>query len=123
MDSINIVDLEVFANHGVLPEENILGQKFSVSATLYFDMRAACESDSVNDTVNYAKACEVINTAMRESTCNLIERAASETIDALLREFPRIERVRVEVKKPWAPIGYPLAYASVAIERTRAERL
>ena len=27
-DKIKIEDLEVYANHGVLPEENVLGQKF-----------------------------------------------------------------------------------------------
>lgn len=27
-DEIRIEDLEVFANHGVFPEENVLGQKF-----------------------------------------------------------------------------------------------
>ena len=31
-DEIRIEDLEVFANHGVFPEENTLGQKFVVSA-------------------------------------------------------------------------------------------
>ena len=34
-DEIRIEDLEVFANHGVFPEENVLGQKFLVSAVLY----------------------------------------------------------------------------------------
>ena len=33
-DEIRIEDLEVFANHGVFPEENVLGQKFLVSAVL-----------------------------------------------------------------------------------------
>ena len=36
-DEIRIEDLEVFANHGVFPEENVLGQKFLVSAVLYTD--------------------------------------------------------------------------------------
>lgn len=36
-DEIRIEDLEVFANHGVFPEENVLGQKFLVSAV--FDIR------------------------------------------------------------------------------------
>ena len=31
-DKIKIQNLEVFANHGVFPEENVLGQKFVVSA-------------------------------------------------------------------------------------------
>ena len=35
MDIIEIKNLEIFANHGVFPEENVLGQKFVVSAKLY----------------------------------------------------------------------------------------
>ena len=33
LDKIEIKELEVFANHGVYPEENVLGQKFVISAT------------------------------------------------------------------------------------------
>lgn len=40
-DRITIDGLEVFANHGVYPEENALGQKFIVSLVLYADLRAA----------------------------------------------------------------------------------
>ena len=32
LDKIEIKELEVFANHGVYPEENVLGQKFVISA-------------------------------------------------------------------------------------------
>ena len=39
MDTIYIKDLEVFANHGVYPEENKLGQKFVISADLSVDVR------------------------------------------------------------------------------------
>jgi len=35
MDKIEIRDLEIFANHGVFPEETALGQKFVVSAVVY----------------------------------------------------------------------------------------
>lgn len=31
MDCIEIKELEVYCHHGVLKEENVLGQKFSVS--------------------------------------------------------------------------------------------
>ena len=46
MDEIRIVDLEVFANHGVFPEENALGQKFIVNLVLRGDFSAACKSDA-----------------------------------------------------------------------------
>jgi hypothetical protein len=41
MDKIYIKNLELFAKHGVFPEENVLGQKFVVSAVLYTDIREA----------------------------------------------------------------------------------
>ena len=46
-DEIRIEDLEVFANHGVFPEENVLGQKFLVSAVLYTDTRRAGLTDDL----------------------------------------------------------------------------
>lgn len=39
MDKITIDKLEVFANHGVYPEENVLGQKFVISVVLYTSTR------------------------------------------------------------------------------------
>lgn len=47
LDRISIEGLEVFANHGVFPEENALGQKFVVSVTFYTDTRRAGETDDL----------------------------------------------------------------------------
>ena len=44
-DKITIEDLEIFANHGVFPEENKLGQNFMVSAILYTDTVLAGRTD------------------------------------------------------------------------------
>ena len=57
MDEIRIVDLEVFANHGVFPEENALGQKFIVNLVLRGDFSAACKSDALDDSVDYGAVC------------------------------------------------------------------
>ena len=48
-DEIKITDLEVFANHGVLPEENTLGQKFVFTIKLYMDTRIAGKTDQLED--------------------------------------------------------------------------
>lgn len=120
MDQIRIVDLEVFANHGVYPEENALGQKFLVSATLHADLSRACETDRLEYSVNYGEVCHLIDRTMREETFDLVERVAQALADAILGAYPMVERVDIEVKKPWAPIGLPLSYVSVAISRSRA---
>lgn len=120
MDTIRIVDLEVFARHGVLPEENVLGQKFLVSVDMRLNALSACETDALEDTVNYSEVCRLIDRTMRESTFDLIERAVQAVADAILAEHPLVESVRVELKKPWAPIGLPVSYVSIIIERSRS---
>ena len=60
VDKICIKGLEVFGKHGVLPEENALGQKFVISATLFCDTRRAGSSDRLEDSVNYAKVSELL---------------------------------------------------------------
>ena len=120
MDQIRIVDLEVFANHGAYPEENALGQKFLVSATLYMDLSPAGKSDRLEDSVNYGEVCHLIDRVMKADACNLIERAAEVLAEEILSAYPLIEKVDIELKKPWAPIGLPFAYVSVAISRQRS---
>ncbi len=53
MDKITIQNLEVFARHGVFPEENVLGQKFIVTAVLYTDTRAAGKTDELAASLDY----------------------------------------------------------------------
>ena len=47
----------------------------------------------------------------------LLERAAEELAEALLLEWDRIEKISIEIKKPWAPVRLPLKTVSVKIER------
>ena len=57
MDKIIIKDLEIFAKHGVMPEENKLGQKFLVSAVISLDVNMSSTLDNLKLTVNYAEVC------------------------------------------------------------------
>ena len=54
MDIIEIKNLEIFANHGVFPEENVLGQKFVVSAKLYTSTRKAGLTDELTASIQRA---------------------------------------------------------------------
>ena len=52
MDKITIKDLEIYANHGVFPEENVLGQKFLVTAVLHTSTRKAGLTDDLTASVH-----------------------------------------------------------------------
>lgn len=117
LDEIRIEDLEVFANHGVFPEENVLGQKFLVSAVLYTDTRRAGRTDDLTASIHYGEVCAFIDRYLREHTFKLLERAAECLAEELLLNTKRLRKVRLEIKKPWAPVGLPLKTVSVSVER------
>ncbi len=117
MDCIKIKKLEVFAKHGVMPEENVLGQKFVISASLYCDTRKAGKTDDLAESVNYAQVAEWITSETRGNTFALIERLAQHLADGILKGFPKVQKVDIEVEKPWAPVLLPLENVSVAITR------
>lgn len=116
-DEIIIENLEVFANHGVFPEETRLGQKFLVSMHLHVDTRRAGLTDELTASVHYGEVCEFVTAYLKEHTYKLIEAAAEQTARAVLLRWPLIRGLTFELKKPWAPVGLPLESVSVRIER------
>ena len=75
-DKIKIQNLEVFANHGVFPEENVLGQKFVVSAVLYTDTRKAGQTDELTASIHYGEVSAFIDRYLKEHTFQLLEKVA-----------------------------------------------
>ena len=117
MDKIEIKNLEIFANHGVFPEENILGQKFVISATLYTDTRKAGLTDELTASIHYGEVSHMITKFTKEHTYKLLEALAENLCQMLLEELPLLKMITLRVEKPWAPVGLPLE--TVAVETTR----
>ena len=117
-DKIKIKDLEVFANHGVFPEENVLGQKFLVSAVLYTDTRKAGLEDDLSASIHYGEVSAFITEYLKSHTFKLLERIAEGLAEEMLVKIEGLEKVKLEIKKPWAPVGLPLKTVSVEIERS-----
>lgn len=117
MDTITISELEVFAFHGVLKEENALGQKFLITAELYMDVTEAAGEDNISKSINYAQVCKEIDTYLRANTFKLIETMADRLAKHLLISYKALDKVSVTVKKPWAPILMTLDTVSVSVER------
>lgn len=117
MDSIQIKDLEIYCHHGVMKEENVLGQKFLVSLVLSTDTKQAGTFDELEYSIDYAKVSHFVKERMEEKNFKLIESVAEHLAKELLTNFSFIKRLQVEIKKPWAPILLPLDTVSVTIER------
>lgn len=117
MDKIIIENLELFANHGVFPEETKLGQKFLINMELYLPTRKAGYSDDLIESVNYGEVSHFVTEFLTTHTYKLIEAAAEQTARAVLLHFPLIQKLKFSIHKPWAPVGLPLSDVAVEIER------
>ncbi len=99
MDKICIENLEIYARHGVYPEENKLGQKFLICAQLEVDAGKAARQDDLSQSVNYGEVCYYIKELMERHTFRLIETVADVLAREILLKFPLVQRIALEVKK------------------------
>ncbi|MEA4988298.1 MAG: dihydroneopterin aldolase [Anaerovorax sp.] len=122
MDKIIIKDLQVYAYHGVAPEEKINGQMFLASLKIGVSLEKPAASDDVNDTLSYADVCNDIQMVIQSKNHNLIESVAMDIIGYLFRTYTSIAEINILLKKPWAPMGHHLKYAAVELERKRGDK-
>ncbi len=118
MDRIIFEKIQFYAYHGVLEEENRLGQKFEVDLEMYLNLQKAGESDNINDTINYALVYDVVNEILMGTKRQLLEAIAENIAQELLSKFPLTEIV-VRVRKLNPPIHGYLKSVAVEIRRGR----
>ena len=116
---IQLRDLRVFAYHGVNPEERQFGQSFFIDLDLTTDFAAAVHGDDIGDTVSYAQVAKTLKNTLTEQRFDLIEKAAQVAVDAILRDYPAVQRVRLRLKKPDAPMKAECAFAAVELTKER----
>lgn len=118
MSRVVLEGLEFHAHHGVFAAEGVLGARFVVDAELHSPFAGI--ADDLGQAVNYAAAYAAIREEVAEKTHQLIEVLADRIADRLLSDFSRLERVKVRVHKPFAPLPgiFRDVYAEIEKERT-----
>ena len=99
-----VKNIRLHAFHGVMPQERITGNDYLVSVSADCPLAAAAESDSVDDTLNYAHIYNIVKEEMTLQS-NLVEHVAGRIGRRVLAEFPLADNVRVEVVKLNPPMG------------------
>ncbi len=117
MDRINLHNMAFYGYHGNLMSENELGQRFFVDISISVDLTKPGQSDSVEDSVNYAEVYERTKTIVEGPPQRLIERVGSLIADDLMNAYTGIKGLSVTVRKPEAPIPGVLDYVEVVITR------
>jgi dihydroneopterin aldolase len=117
MDRIIVERIVCYAYHGVLLEEQNLGQEFQVSLELGLDL-SNHKSDEIADVVDYRMAISMVEEIMYGQSCRLLETLACRIADKLMTLDGVIEAA-VEIRKPNPPIPGVQGGVSIMVSRGR----
>lgn len=119
MDKLILRELHFIARHGILPIERETSQRFSATLELELPLAAAGTADRLDQTIDYCAVQAVVRSIIEGSHKKLIETLAESVAAELLRAFPLLVAVTVEITKPRPPVDFEFAGVAVRIRRER----
>lgn len=116
MGTIELEGMHFYAYHGFFESERIAGNEFLVDVLIKTDCSLAANSDNLEDALNYQAVFDLVKEEMQIKS-HLLEHVAKRIIDALYREFPASQHIKVKVSKLNPPMGGQVEKASITLER------
>ena len=114
---VEIRGLSIYTHHGVTDAEQEVGQRLEFDVSLDVPDCDAVLTDRLDDTVDYAEACDIVALAATERSYRTLERLCQVVAERLMERYGS-ETVRVRAAKPEPPL--PLAIDEVAVEVVRS---
>lgn len=118
MGIIRLENVRLYGFHGCLKEEEKIGSDYRVDLEVVSDLRKACETDQLQDTVDYVHLQTIIREEMARRT-KLIETVAGRILDRIMEELPAVDAARVWVSKINPPIGGDVQQVTVELLKNR----
>lgn len=116
MDFLQLNKLCFHAYHGVYEAERAQGTRFEVDLRLGCQLEKACQSDQLDDTIDYGKLYDCVAAEMQQPV-NLIEHLAERICRSIRTHFPEIESVEIRLRKFHPPVAGQLESAEVILMR------
>ena len=118
---IHVSGIQVFAHHGVFPEEKADGQLFVVDVDVELDAARAIETDRVEHTLNYAELAQLIHDEVKRDPVDLLETVAYRVVSAVFGHSSLASFVSVTIHKPQVSMPVTVDQVSVTISRSRED--
>ena len=113
----NIILLEgmkFYAYHGVLEQERILGNHYTIDLEIQLDLSKASQTDNLNDTVSYADIYAVVKNEMAIPS-QLLEHVAGRIKRKIKSAFPDIKDITIRLSKHNPPVGGEVERATIVM--------
>lgn len=118
MGKVKVSTIKLYAYHGCLNEEAVLGSDYILDITVEADLNLASLSDKLSDTIDYVLINTIVKEEMRIKS-KLLEHVAKRIMDRIFQDTPIVSWVEVSVSKLNPPINGDVAAVSVILESKR----
>ncbi|MCK9302790.1 MAG: dihydroneopterin aldolase [Bacteroidales bacterium] len=112
--TITLAQIQLWGYHGCLPEERIIGAKYTIEYCFTFNASKPCRTDYLYDTINYAEIYNVIKQEF-DTPVNLLEHLAAKILKAVHSNFPKIINSTITIKKHNPPISGETDFVAVTM--------
>lgn len=118
MGEIKLQNIRVYAHHGCLPEETIIGSDYIVQLHIGVDLSVSAQSDRLEDTADYVLLHQIVVDQMKVPS-KLLEHVALRINQTILKEVDCVQWSEVTVSKINPPIGGDVDRVSIILRSTR----
>jgi 7,8-dihydroneopterin aldolase/epimerase/oxygenase len=115
-DTLRLRNMRFFAHHGLIPEENKLGQRFDVDLEIHGDFSRAGRDDDLDQTLDYPRLYTLVEEVVTQRRFKLVEALAEHIAMRIGQAFAPIE-LTVRVRKPTPPVAAHFDGIEVEIHR------
>lgn len=118
MGKVKVENIRVYAYHGCLKEETVIGSKYRVDVWVNADLSKASLSDDLSDTVDYVHINHIVKEEMKVPS-KLLEHVARRIINRIFLEIHSVSKTKVSVSKINPPIGGDVECVSIKLKLNR----
>jgi dihydroneopterin aldolase len=121
MGIIKVENIRVFAHHGCLKEETVIGSDYRVDLKVKANLQASAQTDELIDTVDYVFLNKVVREEMGIPS-KLLETVAKRIMDRIFKEDKLVTQASVSVSKLNPPIGGDVEMVTIQLSEKRKKR-
>jgi dihydroneopterin aldolase len=121
-DRVIVSGIRFHARHGATRIEREIGVRYFLTVEMEKDLSVSMATDSLSDTIDYARVHSLVLEVARDNSFHLIETLAGQVAARLLASFP-VEAVHVSVRKETPVVEGIVDWVGVDITRRRGDSL
>ncbi len=102
MISIELIDVQLYAFHGIYEGEEKTGNPYIINLVVKYDEGVA-DFDDINNTINYVDLYEIVKQRMSIPT-GLLEKVCESIISRIKHQYPFVKEVGLSLHKLQPPL-------------------